>query len=209
MNTLSTLVGSMALAMTMGLNVDAQDRDPKEERERAYQEQDRSERASNESSRKRMGEKAHNRAGQAHLDQTTQGFLRAKPAGAVSIEHLIGSAVTTPHEDDEIGEVEDILVDRNGRPLAVIISVGGFLGVGDRDVALGWDQVTVALEDDDGMAMSSTSRNASTADTGQPGNRQHRNAAGMDHGDPDDYILVVDVTRDVLESAPQFDRDWD
>lgn len=210
MKTLSTLATGMALAMTMGLNADAQDRDPKNERERAYQEQERNDRAMNKSRQDHMRDKAgdRNQNQSAQLDQTSDGFLQAKPVGGVSIAHLIGSSVRTPHEDDEIGEVEDIVIDRNGRPLAVIISVGGFLGVGDRDVALGWDRVTVAHEDEDGMVASQTRRNAADRQTGQSGERQGR-TAGMTHGDPDDYVLVVDVNRDVLKNAPEFDRDWD
>ena len=36
----------------------------------------------------------------------------------------------------KIGEVNDILFDRNGKVLAYVIGVGGFLGIGSKDVAL-------------------------------------------------------------------------
>jgi len=42
---------------------------------------------------------------------------------------------------DEVGEVDEVLVDASGQPAALVIEVGGFLGVGERDVVLGLDQV--------------------------------------------------------------------
>ncbi len=48
---------------------------------------------------------------------------------------------------DEIGEIEEVLLDADGRPVALAVEVGGFLGVGDRKVVLDLDQVQ--LIDDD------------------------------------------------------------
>ena len=50
-------------------------------------------------------------------------------------------------DGDEIGEVEEVLIDASGRPVAIAVEVGGFLGIGERDVVLGLDQVQ--LVDDD------------------------------------------------------------
>jgi hypothetical protein len=38
--------------------------------------------------------------------------------------------------NEKIGDVTDILFDQNGRVLAYVIGVGGFLGIGQKDVAL-------------------------------------------------------------------------
>src|SRR6267143_2676258 len=38
--------------------------------------------------------------------------------------------------DNKIGEVDDILIDKEGRVAALIIGVGGFLGMGEKDVAI-------------------------------------------------------------------------
>jgi hypothetical protein len=48
---------------------------------------------------------------------------------------------------DDIGEIEEVLVDASGQPVAVVVEVGGFLGIGEREVVLGLDQVQ--LMDDD------------------------------------------------------------
>jgi hypothetical protein len=38
-----------------------------------------------------------------------------------------------------IGDIVNVLVDAQGRPQAAVIDFAGFLGVGDRDVAVDWD----------------------------------------------------------------------
>lgn len=41
----------------------------------------------------------------------------------------------------KIGDVDDIILDRQGNVEAVVIGVGGFLGIGEKQVALPFDQV--------------------------------------------------------------------
>jgi hypothetical protein len=40
---------------------------------------------------------------------------------------------------DTIGRIVDVLVDRDGRPRAALVDVGGFLGIGTRRVAVAWE----------------------------------------------------------------------
>ncbi|EYD70657.1 PRC-barrel domain-containing protein [Limimaricola hongkongensis] len=44
-------------------------------------------------------------------------------------------------EWDDIGEINDIILSEDGTVQAVIVGVGGFLGIGEKDVALTMDQV--------------------------------------------------------------------
>src|SRR6185312_13767456 len=48
---------------------------------------------------------------------------------------------------EKVGEVESALIDQDGKVRYVIVGVGGFLGLGERDVALRWDQITMADND--------------------------------------------------------------
>ena len=47
------------------------------------------------------------------------------------------------NNNEKIGDVNDILFDQNGRVLAYVIGVGGFLGIGAKDVALAPDAFQV------------------------------------------------------------------
>lgn len=51
-------------------------------------------------------------------------------AGGFRVSRIVGSPVYNDH-DDSVGTVNDLIVS-NGKPTLAILSVGGFLGVGDR-----------------------------------------------------------------------------
>jgi sporulation protein YlmC with PRC-barrel domain len=62
---------------------------------------------------------------------------------------LKGTNVITP-TGEKLGDVKEIAVDLNGRVRYVALSVGGFLGVGDRLIAVPWDSLKFSLGGDKG-----------------------------------------------------------
>ena len=54
---------------------------------------------------------------------------------------------------DNIGQVNEIILSNDGKVRAIVIGVGGFLGLGERDVAVTMDQVTFATDPDDRSEM--------------------------------------------------------
>jgi hypothetical protein len=44
-------------------------------------------------------------------------------------------------QNESIGEIDDVVVDADGRVQQVVVSVGGFLGVGARNVAISWSDI--------------------------------------------------------------------
>ncbi len=66
-----------------------------------------------------------------------------------------GMDVTAPVMDgaekewEDIGEVNDIIIGQDGQVQAVILGVGGFLGMGERDVAVSMDTIKVVREEGD------------------------------------------------------------
>ena len=63
----------------------------------------------------------------------------------VRAEGLLGVAVSDG--EATIGEVSDLVVARDGRVEAIVVGVGGFLGLGGKRVALAWDSVRLAERD--------------------------------------------------------------
>ena len=49
-------------------------------------------------------------------------------------------------EWDDIGEINEVVLTRDGKVQAVIIGVGGFLGVGEKDVSLDMSQLKIVTE---------------------------------------------------------------
>ena len=52
-------------------------------------------------------------------------------------------------EWDDIGEINDVLLDSEGNVKAVILGVGGFLGMGERDVSVNMDEIRIVTEEGD------------------------------------------------------------
>lgn len=50
---------------------------------------------------------------------------------------------------DNIGQITEIVLSNDGQVRAIVIGVGGFLGMGEQDVAVTMDQVTFATDPDD------------------------------------------------------------
>ncbi len=63
---------------------------------------------------------------------------------------LIGQPVYSSAGDDaeEIGNIDDIVFDENGHIMAVVIAVGGFLGIGEKAVAVDFQQLEFTLAAD-------------------------------------------------------------
>ena len=65
---------------------------------------------------------------------------------------LIGMAVyESPAKDaKKIGDMSDLMIGKDGQTDAVIIGVGGFLGLGKKDVAINYDQLHWAADPNGG-----------------------------------------------------------
>jgi sporulation protein YlmC with PRC-barrel domain len=60
---------------------------------------------------------------------------------------LIGTSITDGN-DESIGEIGDIILSTEGGVQSYIVNVGGFLGIGDKPVAIAPDQLTIMADAD-------------------------------------------------------------
>ena len=67
-------------------------------------------------------------------------------AGEMSGNALIGATVRNAARE-AVGKIEDVYVDSSGGIKTVVVSVGGFLGVGAKDVAVKWSDLKFSRED--------------------------------------------------------------
>lgn len=65
----------------------------------------------------------------------TAQVLTTLPGDAATITHWYKQNVYDTG-DHKIGDVKDVLVDHDGKVIALIVAVGGFLGAGEKDVAV-------------------------------------------------------------------------
>jgi sporulation protein YlmC with PRC-barrel domain len=62
------------------------------------------------------------------------------PQDAMTVTDWYKQNVYDPN-DNKIGEIMDVLVDKSGRITTLIVGVGGFLGAGEKDVAVPFGEV--------------------------------------------------------------------
>jgi sporulation protein YlmC with PRC-barrel domain len=62
-------------------------------------------------------------------------------------EDLVGANVFGP-DGEKVGTVEDLILDEQQKVTGVVVGVGGFLGIGKKDVGLTWEQAKVVESPD-------------------------------------------------------------
>jgi len=63
------------------------------------------------------------------------------------VSNLIGATVYS-QDNQSMGDINDIILSPQGQPKQVIVGVGGFLGMGEKDVVLDISTLQIALMDD-------------------------------------------------------------
>jgi sporulation protein YlmC with PRC-barrel domain len=95
------------------------------------------------------------------------------PADSVTVTHWYKQSVYDP-SDNKIGEIMDMLMDKEGKVEALIIGVGGFLGIGEKDVAVPFKTVEFKTKDNNKWwAVMNTTKDALK---NAPGFKYDRNA---------------------------------
>ena len=83
----------------------------------------------------------------AHEDQKQAAAIPARQEDMVLVSNLWNASVYGPDEQ-RIGDINDIIIKSDGKIEGVVVGVGGFLGLGEKNVALRLDQFKVMPEAD-------------------------------------------------------------
>jgi sporulation protein YlmC with PRC-barrel domain len=126
---------------------------------------------------------------------------------------LIGTTVVGAN-NESIGDINDVIVDRKGQAMAVVIGVGGFLGIGEKDVAVSFQQLDFMASPPSnqqtsgtttgGTAPSGSGNTVSTTGStgGGSGTSGASGGSGNAGGVPD--RIVLRMTKAELQAAPTF-----
>ena len=95
-------------------------------------------------------------------------------------------------QNEKIGDIKELMLDKTGKVNTVAIGVGGFLGMGERDVAVKFEQLKWNNE----PVKSSSSAPSTT--TGSAQSQAHRDRNYPDHA-------VLNATKAQLKAMPQYD----
>jgi sporulation protein YlmC with PRC-barrel domain len=154
----------------------------------------------------------------------TGNWLTQEQPGQWRVSRLEGLDIYNQN-NEKIGDISELLVDSSGKIQAVVVGVGGFLGIGERDVAIPFDQIKLVNEPravatattTDGTAATTPNAPATpratatapgaaspTAPTTTGTVATDRTADTAARSAPDHAMLTTNMTKDQLKAAPEF-----
>ena len=86
-------------------------------------------------------------AASAQTPQPMAQILSTVPADAVTVSHWYKQTVYNQSDNAKIGVVNDVLMDRDGKAVALIVGVGGFIGLGEKDVIVAFNAIQFKSKD--------------------------------------------------------------
>jgi sporulation protein YlmC with PRC-barrel domain len=134
-------------------------------------------------------------------EQSLQGSWRASKVVGLNVYN---------NDNENLGSINDLLTDKNGNIKAVVLSVGGFLGVGSHYVAVPFEKMKftsepVAYTGAAGAPPAMGNRPPSTTTTGAAGsNSQPASAAGTKPNPWYPDHALFNATKDELKAMPEF-----
>ena len=106
------------------------------------------------------------------------------------------------NSNEKIGDIKELMMKKDGQIDQVVIGVGGFLGIGTRDVAIKFSELK--FEDQPVPSSTTTSSRPATSGAGAAGGGTAGGAtsAPAKKNYPDHAVL--NMSKDQLQSMPQF-----
>lgn len=150
---------------------------------------------------------------------TAQPADRAAPAATTATSHekmalkgnwraskLMGLDVYN-EANEKLGDINELILDKNGKVAAVVIGVGGFLGMGEHDIAVSMDKLKFMEEPmrTSSTAPATTTRETTTKETTTGAATTTTTTARTSNANdwtPDH--AVMSGTKEQLKAMPQF-----
>lgn len=134
-----------------------------------------------------------------NIQSTTASTASMHKQGEWRASKLVGVNVYN-NSNEKIGDINDLILDSSGRVANVVIGVGGFLGMGEHNVAVAFDQLKFSKEplNTASNAGAGKTGSASSVTTGSASTSANRN----DNWYPDHVVLNAD--KDQLKKMPEF-----
>jgi sporulation protein YlmC with PRC-barrel domain len=109
------------------------------------------------------------------------------------------------NSNEKIGDINELITDSSGKIDAVVIGVGGFLGMGERNVGLPWSQLKFVMEPRPANAASSSTTQTTTVGAGAetPAATTTTTTIVASNRDYPDHV-VINMTEEQLAALPAF-----
>ena len=128
-----------------------------------------------------------------------QSTVPMKHSGEWRASKLTGLNVYN-QQNEKIGDINEILLDQSGKVAGIVVGVGGFLGMGEHDVLVRFDQIKFVNEP---VRTSTTTSTTTTGTASRPASDVSRPARTVDEKWYPDHA-VMNATKEQLKAMPQF-----
>ena len=91
------------------------------------------------------------KADKVEVAKAPDGVIRLQDENTFLTSDLTGATVYSP-QDEAIGDVNDVIVSRDGKVDGLVVGVGGFLGIGEKEVAIEISKIKM-MEMDTGIKL--------------------------------------------------------
>ncbi|MDK1488712.1 PRC-barrel domain-containing protein [Sinorhizobium sp. 7-81] len=99
---------------------------------------------------------------EAPADTTAEAdYLTEQKDDQIATSTYVGQSVYNA-ADESIGEINDLIIKKDGGVEAAVIGVGGFLGIGEKNVAVPFDRIEIAEQADTAALKLTTTETADT-----------------------------------------------
>jgi sporulation protein YlmC with PRC-barrel domain len=136
----------------------------------------------------------------------TATYLTEQAENHISVADFMGQAIYTA-DNQSIGDINDLLVDREGGVVAAVVGVGGFLGIGEKNVAVPFENITITRVVDDAETTTTTDGTAATGTsttTTTTTATTDNTATNAEEVADAEVRLTTTETADSLRNAPEF-----
>ncbi|QLL63701.1 PRC-barrel domain-containing protein [Sinorhizobium mexicanum] len=99
---------------------------------------------------------------EAPADKTAKSdYLTEQADDQIATSDYVGQSVYNA-ADESIGKIDDLLIKKDGGVEAAVIGVGGFLGIGEKNVAVPFDRIEISEQADTAALKLTTTETADT-----------------------------------------------
>lgn len=138
---------------------------------------------------------AANQEAEKSVQKSNIKYLTRQSPTDWTAEALIGRTVENA-QGENLGEINNVIINQKGAVVAVVIGVGGFLGIGEKNVGVPFDELEFRTADP------AESREAKTKD--EKAEEKTDSMAARFDSEHADMHIVLKTTKEDLEAAPAF-----
>jgi putative membrane protein len=110
-------------------------------------------------------------------------------------EALIGRTVENSNGDN-LGEINNVIINEKGDVVAVVVGVGGFLGIGEKNVGVPFEALDFRTVD--------PAENRADKTKEEKADQKNESAKARFDSEHGDMHIVLNTTKEDLETAPEF-----